>query len=135
MRNAADVPWHLQFAAALVGGRLQEQLLRPLLRFQELSGVHLAFAKNAAQHPEVVAAARSASRRLPGAGRPPCVAIHRPGKLFHQRAQCGKRVAAKKWRILYMSQNVEELSGLTPDQAASSRSFHELVRDCCPRAM
>ena len=50
VRNASDIPCHLRLAASLVGARVQETLLTPLLQFQRVEGMHLAFTKNFATH-------------------------------------------------------------------------------------
>ena len=72
VRNAAEMPWPLRLAASFVGARVQEQILTPLLHFQRLEGMHIAFTKNFATHPQqVVVVARNASERNPLVGRPP----------------------------------------------------------------
>ena len=128
VRSAADIPWHLHLAASCLGARVCEDLLVPLLHFQEMVGFNIAFTQPfAEQHKEVVAVARSASLRTPYyPGRAPHIRVHRRKRFLQELAKVSKKEAASRWSLIYAAGD-----DVTSEEAACARLFPEFLRWNC----
>lgn len=124
--SVADMEPHLQLAAALTIARVQEHMLRPLLRYELRGPLTVSFTRAfALKHREMLVVAYAAADRPPADFWPAIVVLRQ--KRFWTEVGNASQKSMKQMCLLYDDDADKDLEGLTLSQKGVARTWTEFV--------
>ena len=138
VRSVETIHPTLHLAAAVVGARLQQAFCVPMLRFEPVSGLVVAFTETfRTRQKAFVGIVAAAAKRTRSSSRDAAIRLLTLKNFeaeFENQAYRSKRWM-KKWSIVYEDSEFDALvKTIPPEEREVTRSLLEFLQHCCPFA-